>query len=224
MRVETSRRNRKRLALSIIGVAFGLCSWEPVSAEQAASAPVPNEEQLSSDAFDASRRTILTGRAGVRLVELEGVGRALFFKPVWPNLAAASREISETDLDDLERVLLPGLIADLKWEGSPIKPSQYFRQYAAATWDGGPAIFVSGFHELYFSGHGKHQADWQHVPIENSGGGRLYWYGVYLADSHKFVPLQTVHLRHPEYFGTVRFHLVGFFDCAGKDRECEELL
>jgi hypothetical protein len=210
-----------RFALIVIGLVAAFGSGGLSIAEEAA---LTAASTTAADTFDPLRRTVLTGAAGRRLVEFLGEGRALGFKPVWPNLAADSREITGAEVDALEAVLLPGYLAAVRQGTRGDVPHAYYRQYAAATYDGEPAIFVNGIHELYFSGTGKHVEDWQRVPIENGGGGHLYWYGVYLQGRHEFVPLQAVNLRHPEHVGAVRFHGVDFFDCHGKDKACEGIL
>ena len=134
-----------RYALIVIGLvaAFGFCGLSIAEAAALTTAPT-----TAANTFDLLRRAVLTGAAGRRLVEFRGEGRALGFKPVWPNLAADSREITEAEVDALEAALLPGYLAAVRQDPRGDVPHAYYRQYAAATYDGEPAIFLNGIHEL----------------------------------------------------------------------------
>jgi hypothetical protein len=101
----------------------------------------------------------------------------------------AEREISGDELNELERLLLPRLAADLKDEGSSYQPRDFYRQYAAARWKQYHIILVHGFH--------KEDLDdvvlrslWMREPIDASDGGSGYWDAAYVVELHQFMKMK----------------------------------
>jgi hypothetical protein len=153
-----------------------------------------SEGELSH--FQANTRVLLEGAAASQLVEYCGRMRGTkdgAWKP------------PEADLDALDIELAPLLAADLKSEGSKASADQYYRQYAAGTWQKHKVIYVNGFHERHLESlkMASFPIDgWKREAVVVDDGGPDYWCAIFIKDTGKFVAIK--HEGRPKR--TVAFH------------------
>ena len=139
-------------------------------AEPTAGSPLP---------FVQGWRTVLTGNGAQEMALSDESWRL------------EDRVIGDAELNELERVLLPRLAADLKDEGSSHRPSEFYRQYAAARWKHYHIILVHGFYkeDLKTAVLGDL---WMRELIDASDGGSDYWDAVYVVELHRFMKMNEV--------------------------------
>jgi hypothetical protein len=134
--------------------------------------------------FKVKTRALLSGSAATELIDYCGRMRGTKDGQWQP---------SESDLDLLDATLAPLLAADLKSEGSTDEPAQYYRQYAAGTWEGHPVIYVNGFHERNLQsdqGASWLNKRWMTEPVVVEDGGPEYWCAVFIKDTGRFVTIK----------------------------------
>jgi hypothetical protein len=139
--------------------------------------------------FVQSWRTVLKGKGAQEMP----------LRDEWWRLE--DRSIDDAELNRLERVLLPRLAADLKDEGSSHRPSDFYREYAAARCKQHHIILVHGFHEEILDSTVLRKL-WTLEPIDVRDGGSDYWDALYVVELHRFVKLNVVGRR----LRTVAFH------------------
>jgi hypothetical protein len=103
------------------------------------------------------------------------------------------RKITDAELDEVERLLLPALASDLMSEQSAAQPSEYYRQYAAARWKGYHIILIHGFHRSYLDSYGGSAAEkdrWKREAVQVTDGGTHYWDAIYIIELHMFAKMR----------------------------------
>ena len=132
--------------------------------------------------FDQAKRVVLPGAAATSVLRRQKSDS---------DWSVDEWEISVESLDQVE----VALAAALKRAGigpPSFNAHNFFRQYMPARWRGMRIIVVNGFYTSpgdLFPGSGIDPEKWKHELVTAFGGGCAFWYGVYVVEQHRFMPL-----------------------------------
>ena len=159
------------IALTAIASTGPTIAVARISSAHPTSASQPDKVR---EVLNPNLRATLTGSAATDLIDFCG------------RLAGTiddSWVLSNADLDEIDQLLAPLLMTDLRSEGSKYFPADYYRQYSVGSWKDSQVVYINGFHkhlvETREEIHNDSQS-WKTSPVRVSDGGSGYWCAIFV--------------------------------------------